>query len=615
MSRLAPSLTLTILAALVGLTPLPGQTRKPEKYALLVGINTYNHAGLARLEYAEQDILGAKEVFEKAGYIVEVLLGEKATLAAIRSALKTLAKKGSADGVVVAGFAGHGEQKDGQPEAYYCPFDTGKRIAMKDGKPVLRDGKEVIECDPETMLPLTEVLRALKLSPAGSRLMLADCCRNDPLSARDGGVGTGLPLGDLPDNTAVLLACSRGQKAFEDKAWGGGHGAFFYHVLEGMRGKAVDEKGRSTASRLAEYLQDAVPSEVARVKRGGAEQKPFCYVAGRVDLQVAVSDQESGPAEISETFDWKGAKRTRKVLVLDLGGGEKIEFVRIPAGTFQMGSPESDKNEKGDKQADEDEFPRHEVVISRDYYIAKHALTKGQFERFVANSKYQTEPEKDGEGGYGYDATADKLEGRKAKYTWKFTGWDYDNRHPVVNVTWNDAVKFCDWSNDVLQDKKGGLRLSGAWSVRLPTEAEWEYACRGGTTTRWFTGDEPRSLEGYANLADISAKRKFKDITWAIDFDDGYVFTAPVGSFKPNPIGLYDMAGNVWQWCLDYKGAYVNGRAVDRAARLQARAGWAGAGAGAAAPRSCRSAHRSGCAPEDRIRYLGFRAALVPSGP
>jgi hypothetical protein len=70
-------------------------------------------------------------------------------------------------------------QPDGEPEAYYCPFDTGMRVAMRDGKPVMKDGKAVIEPDPDTMLPLTEVLTALKLSPAGARLMLADCCRND----------------------------------------------------------------------------------------------------------------------------------------------------------------------------------------------------------------------------------------------------------------------------------------------------------------------------------------------------------------------------------------------------------------------------------------------------
>ena len=327
----------------------------------------------------------------------------------------------------------------------------------------------------------------------------------------------------------------------------------------------------------------------------------------------------NGPAEIVETFEWKGEKRTRKVLVLDLGGGEKIEFVRIPAGTFQMGSPETDKNEKDDKQAYDDEFPRHEVVISRDYYIAKYALTKGQFARFVAAAKYQTEPEKDGRGGWGYDATADKLEGQ-AKYTWKFTGWDYTERHPVVNVTWNDAVKFCDWASDVFQDRKSGLGLSGAWSLRLPTEAEWEYACRGGTTTRWFTGDEPRSLEGYANLADISAKKTkaiadvhSKDWRYA-DHDDGYAFTAPVGSFKPNPFGLYDMAGNVWQWCVDYKGVYGSGRVVDPRGPASGSERVYRGGSWYSSAWVCGSAYRLGCDSSLRDGLLGFRPALVPSG-
>jgi formylglycine-generating enzyme required for sulfatase activity len=318
-----------------------------------------------------------------------------------------------------------------------------------------------------------------------------------------------------------------------------------------------------------------------------------------------VDGRAAAPAEIAETFDWKREKRTRKVLVLDLGGGEMIEFVRIPAGTFQMGSPESDKTESGEKQAYAWET-RHEVVMPRDYYIAKYALTKGQFARFVAAAKYRTEAEKDGQGGAGYNVTADKLEGLNRKYTWKYTGWDYTDRHPVVNVTWNDATQFCDWANSIVQDKKDGLRLSGAWSVRLPTEAEWEYSCRGGTTTRWFTGNEPGSLKGYANLADVSAKNA-KAIAnqfpkgWPpyAAFDDGYAFTAPVGSYKPNPFGLYDMAGNVSQWCQDPYGP------EERAFR---------GGCWSDTARACRSANPHGFYPFYRNDNLGFRPALVPSG-
>ncbi len=108
----------------------------------------------------------------------------------------------------------------------------------------------------------------------------------------------------------------------------------------------------------------------------------------------------------------------------------------------------------------------------------------------------------------------------------------------MVNVSWNDAVAFCKW----LSKKEGN-------TYRLPTEAEWEYACRAGTTTRYYSGDDPETLAKVGNVADATAKAKFPDWKYTIKASDGYVFTSPVGSFQPNAFGLYDMHGNAWQWC------------------------------------------------------------------
>jgi serine/threonine protein kinase/formylglycine-generating enzyme required for sulfatase activity len=234
---------------------------------------------------------------------------------------------------------------------------------------------------------------------------------------------------------------------------------------------------------------------------------------------------------------------------LNLGGGVKLEVVRIKPGAFRMGSFESETD------APAVEKPQHDVVISKNFYMGKYAVTTQQFSRFVNAAKYQSEPERDGKGGYGFNAEKNQSGGQKPIYTWRNPGWPQTDHHPVVNVTWNDAQAFCSWASTTT-----GRR------VELPYEAEWEYACRAGTKTRYFTGDEPGSLDGYANLPDQTLKdKKFREHeNWKFfDIRDGHVFTAPVGSFKPNPWGLYDMTGNVFQWCRDGRRQYTEARVVD----------------------------------------------------
>jgi formylglycine-generating enzyme required for sulfatase activity len=108
-------------------------------------------------------------------------------------------------------------------------------------------------------------------------------------------------------------------------------------------------------------------------------------------------------------------------------------------------------------------------------------------------------------------------------------------------ISWNDAEAFCRW----LSEKEGR-------TYRLPTEAEWEYAARGGTTTPWWSGTDPEALARAANTADRALRQRVPKATWAAEWDDGFPFLAPVGSFEANPFGLHDMTGNVWEWCHDW---------------------------------------------------------------
>jgi formylglycine-generating enzyme required for sulfatase activity len=235
-----------------------------------------------------------------------------------------------------------------------------------------------------------------------------------------------------------------------------------------------------------------------------------------------------------------------------------MKFVLVPAGSFKMGSEESVQALERVYPGYEvqrfnqlkDETPRHTVVISRAFYLGQYEVTVGQFAKFVALSGYVPESEADGTGGYGYNAEYDRtraenrdaFEGRNPRYSWRNPGFKQGNNHPVLNVSYADALAMIRWLSD-----REKVRY------RLPTEAEWEYACRAGSQTRYPNGDDPQGLAQIANTFDADASAHWT--RWqdkALKAHDGHAFTAPVGSFAPNAFGLYDMLGNAWEWTSDW---------------------------------------------------------------
>ena len=196
------------------------------------------------------------------------------------------------------------------------------------------------------------------------------------------------------------------------------------------------------------------------------------------------------------------------------------------------------------------------------------------------------------------------------KYSWRKAELDQNDEHPVVNVSWNDAEAFCAW----LSKKEGK-------TYRLPTEAEWEYACRAGTTTRYWSGDDPETLAKTDNVAD-AALNEFLSTKWSIKGRDGYVGTSPVGSFRANAFELYDMHGNAFQWCADWFSEKDKGYAASPAtdptgpdsgdAHILRGGSWGG-------PTIARSAERGGGAPDYQDSRTGFRVArtqnFTPSIP
>jgi len=262
---------------------------------------------------------------------------------------------------------------------------------------------------------------------------------------------------------------------------------------------------------------------------------------------------------------------TPPTLSLDLGGGVAMDMVLIAAGEFDMGSRFGEPCEK----------PVHKVKISRPFYIGKYEVTVAQFGRFVEATGYQTEAEKTGRCGALKGGRWQEVAG----LNWKTPGFPQADNFPACAITWNDAQDFCRWAATT----KPGL------AVCLPTEAQWEYACRAGTTTTFNTGDKESDLEQAAWLNKNSGMQ-----------------THPVGQKKPNAWGLYDMHGNVWEWVQDYFGDkyYAESPPVDPKGPASGGNRVSRGGSWSDGPGNCRAALRGKNDPGHRGVYVGFRVVL-----
>ena len=181
---------------------------------------------------------------------------------------------------------------------------------------------------------------------------------------------------------------------------------------------------------------------------------------------------------------------------VDLGGGTRLEMVLIPAGSFLM----------GDNTGLDDEKPAHKVTITKPFYLGQYEVTVEQFRKFVEATGYATDAEKGTgfQGAFGWNRDMMEFQ-MNDEYSWRNTGFAQLDTHPVVNVSWNDAMEFCRW----LSRKEGS-------TFRLPTEAEWEYACRAGTTTPYFHGHDPEGTAQVGNVADAAFAAQFPELESAI---------------------------------------------------------------------------------------------------
>lgn len=385
-----------------------------------------------------------------------------------------------------------------------------------------------------------------------------------------------------------------------------------------LRGPQVSVLHQPNSTKLA-----AAPKEKAegtesqtipipeRIRRSGEMIVSGDLARAKEMMQSILRECDSGDGDTRECSKWlesvRGlntalAKPTDRTIVTNSIG---MRLVRIPAAEYMMGSLKRDMDwlrltfkkiwREGHKQWFQDELPLHPVRITKPFYMGATEVTVGQFRQFVKETDYKTDAEK-GDGGMIFSKTEGRWIPRK-EIKWDSTSWKIADNQPVVFVSWNDAQAFCRW-----------LSRKEKRSYRLPTEAEWEMCCRGGSVwVRYPWGDR---LPGDRDLNFGDGNPKLPESLTTVD--DGYEFVAPVGSYPPNGFGLYDMDGNVMEWVADYYSRnYFDESPVEDppgpssgTSRVNKGGNWY------ASPADCRCGFRGFSGPEMSFWNLGFRVVM-----
>ncbi|VXD22777.1 hypothetical protein PL8927_760084 [Planktothrix serta PCC 8927] len=296
--------------------------------------------------------------------------------------------------------------------------------------------------------------------------------------------------------------------------------------------------------------------EAAKIEASIPQKKPSLKIKLREVSFVGVTVNRQGLIINSQP-------QKAQEFLEDLDTKKMLEMVSIPGGTFLMGSPQRIGNDS--------EKPQHQVTVSA-FLMGKYPITQAQWKRVANLPKVRRDLKPDPSNFKG-------------------------ERRPVENVNWDDAVEFC-----------ARLYQYTGTAYRLPSEAEWEYACRAGTTTPFHFGETIT-----ADLANYDASNTYDNGPKGIHRQQ----TTVVGSFPPNAFGLYDMHGNVWEWCADplhenYQGAPTDGSVWESGGNTDFRV--VRGGSWYDNPRNCRSANRFKSVPDSRNLYFGFRVVSSPPG-
>ncbi|MCP5198140.1 MAG: SUMF1/EgtB/PvdO family nonheme iron enzyme [Gammaproteobacteria bacterium] len=528
-----------------------------ERVALVIGNGAYADRPLRNPVNDAADLAAALETlgFQVLRYSDLDRKGLHRALQAFREALR-----GQPLGLFY--YAGHGAQYNGRN--YLIPVNAE-----------IQDAADL----PIEALAADSVLAQMQSAGNQVSVVILDACRNLPYPGANRSSDRGLARLDAIRGSLVAYATSPGSVAQD----GAGRNSPYATALLAEISKPgvpltelfnnvgwavaratnnAQEPWYSSSPLPKIYLaQASVPSPFRPVIPDEAPAEGSRPAAGQV-FQDTLSDGTRGPA-----------------------------MVIIPAGEFWMGSPD---NETG---RDDDER-RHRVKIGPAFALGQFEVTVGEFKRFVEAMSYRTDAERDAKNGCRAWSAKDSNWDWRAGLSWRDAGYPQKEDHPVVCVSWNDAQRYVTW----LSERTGQV-------YRLPSEAEWEYAARAGTTSARYWGDDPEQACQYANGADQTEGPD--GLTWNEKHEckDGYWFSAPVGSFRPNDWKLYDVLGNVWEWTCsayakDYDGSEAKCANKDTTDPLALRGGsWN------SEPTRVRSADRDGSVPTGRFYDVGFRLA------
>lgn len=590
----------------------------PKRWALVIGVDEYTDEQITGLRGGANDARTlAAALIAHAGFpsdqVIVLATGESGSRLPTRTNilryLSNLSGNVPKDGLLLVSFSGHGIERDGQ--AFLLPSDA-----------TAADSVKLLE---STAVSVSTIHEWIRESGVGQVMVLLDACRNDPTAGRadsTNALSAAYTRGfdfDIANREvqafATIYATSVGARAYEyvEKR----QGYFTWAVVEGLSGAAADAKGRVTLAGLVTFVQEVVPKRVTVDYGPGKQQRPLAFIGGyrADDLILAVTTAQevvtvvSAPVAVPVIVDpkagelalWKAIESSRDAAdfvdylkryptgtyegaaraklrqlrtaevepapaqplpaaslqasdtAVDLGDGVRIEMVLVPAGGFEMGGG----------YGETDERPRRWVTISKPYLVGKYEVTQRQWKAVMGSNPS------------------------------KFMGND---NLPVEQVTWDECNEFIRRLN-----AKTGM------AFRLPTEEEWEYACRAGTLGTWAG-----SMDSIGWYYENAGRSPLSDSNWdsSAARSNGNQ-THPVGQKQPNGWGLYDMHGNVMEWCADLYDAGYPSRGSRRVPMDPAKGsfrtyrggGWISRAA------NCRSADRSGYAPTTRYSFLGLRLA------